>query len=109
MKSSIPKSPRAANTNAAISLNLPVARRTYSSIELEPGHDRLMRRPEVQRVTGLSRSSQYRLIAEGDFPSPIRLSANTVGWLASEVDAWVARRVAASRNKAAGLPPGSQS
>lgn len=60
--------------------------------------DRFMRRPEVQRVTSLSRSSLYRLIAAGDFPAPIRLSANSVAWLASEVHAWVAQCVERSRN-----------
>lgn len=59
--------------------------------------DRFMRRPEVQRVTSLSRSSLYRLIAAGDFPAPIRLSANSVAWLASEVHAWVAQCVERSR------------
>lgn len=62
-----------------------------------PGHDRIMRRREVQRRTGLSRSSLYRLIASGSFPASIQLSANAVGWLEAEVSAWIAGRVAASR------------
>jgi prophage regulatory protein len=66
---------------------------------LDPHRDRLMRRPEVERATGLSRSSLYRLIAEGKFPSSIRLSEKSVAWLASEVDGWIAERVAASRNR----------
>ncbi|MFC5487703.1 helix-turn-helix transcriptional regulator [Dokdonella soli] len=60
-----------------------------------------MRRPEVQRATGLSRSSLYRLIAEKDFPPAIRLSMNTVAWLESEVNAWIGARIAASRTQAA--------
>lgn len=62
------------------------------------GHDRLLRRAEVQQVTGLSRTSLYRLVAAKDFPVQVRLSINTVAWLRSEVDAWIAGRVAASRN-----------
>lgn len=61
------------------------------------GHDRLLRRREVQETTGLSRTALYRLIAAKDFPAQVRLSTNTVGWLRSEVDVWIASRVAASR------------
>jgi prophage regulatory protein len=63
--------------------------------------DQLIRRLEVQRDTGLSRTALYRLIAGKDFPSQIHLSANSVAWLRSEVDAWIADRVTASRKPAA--------
>ena len=68
--------------------------------ELEPKFDRFMRRPEVQRTTGLSRSSLYRLIAKGEFPSSIRICTNSVAWLASEVAEWGAQRVAERDSKA---------
>lgn len=71
-------------------------KRRRTPIHLDPNCDRIMRRPEVQLTTGLSRAVLYRLIGRG-FPPPIRLSANTVGWLRSEVEAWIASRVAASR------------
>jgi len=61
-------------------------------------HDRFLRRADVQQVTGLSRTSLYRLVAAKDFPVQVRLSINTVAWLRSEVDAWIAGRVAASRS-----------
>jgi len=67
--------------------------------------DRIMRRREVQHSTGFSRSSLYRLIARKEFPPPIRLSKNAVGWLASEVEAWIVSRVAASRREGAGGNP----
>ena len=63
-------------------------------------HDRFLRRREVQHDTGLSRSALYRLIAAKEFPVQVRLSANTVAWLRSEVDAWIASRVAGSRQAA---------
>lgn len=78
---------------------------SVSSNAFDPCHDRLMRRREVQHVTGLSRSSLYRLIALDGFPSPIRLSENAVGWLATEISAWVAERVAATRNGGARPAP----
>ena len=42
---------------------------------------RVLRRPDVQRRTGLGRTAIYVLMAEGKFPAPIRLTAKAVGWL----------------------------
>jgi prophage regulatory protein len=42
----------------------------------------------------------YALLKEGQFPRPINLGARAVGWLESEIDAWIADRVQASRAKA---------
>jgi predicted DNA-binding transcriptional regulator AlpA len=36
---------------------------------------RFLRMPEVRRLTGLSRSSLYRLCAEKRFPAPVPLSS----------------------------------
>ena len=72
-------------------------KRRQATTQPAHGHDRLLRRREVQEATGLSRTALYRLIAAKDFPAQVRLSTNTVGWLRSEVDAWIASRVAASR------------
>lgn len=57
----------------------------------------VLRRRQVEARTGLGRSSLYALIAVGQFPTPIRLSANTVGWLEHEIDGWIAERTKASR------------
>jgi prophage regulatory protein len=57
----------------------------------------VLRRRQVETRTGLGRSSIYALIAEGQFPAPIRLSANTVGWLEHEIDAWISGRAKATR------------
>ncbi len=62
-----------------------------------PSTERLLRRPEVLRRTGLSRTSMYRLIQQGGFPSPVQLSAKSVAWPASAIDAWIASRIAAGR------------
>jgi prophage regulatory protein len=48
--------------------------------------------------TGLSRSTIYTLIKLGDFPQQIKLSPRTMGFLESEIDAWIAARVASSRD-----------
>lgn len=57
----------------------------------------VLRRRQVEARTGLGRSSLYALIAGGQFPTPIRLSANAVGWLEHEIDGWIAERTKASR------------
>jgi prophage regulatory protein len=53
---------------------------------------RFIRFKAVRDRTGLSRSTIWRLERRGDFPSHRRLSANAVGWLEPEIDAWVRSR-----------------
>lgn len=52
----------------------------------------ILRRPAVQQVTGLSRSSLYAMMSVGSFPKPIRLGVRAVGWAESEVSDWLERR-----------------
>ena len=61
---------------------------------------RVLRLPRVQARTGLARSTIYVRVADGSFPQPIRLGARAVGWIESEVDAWIRERIAASRGNA---------
>ena len=60
----------------------------------------ILRRDEVERATGLPRSTIYEKIAKGSFPKPIRLSERAVGWLETEIEAWQKARIA-QRNEAA--------
>lgn len=55
----------------------------------------IYRLPEVMASTGLSRSSIYAYIGNGAFPAPIKLGSRSSGWLKSEIDSWVAVRIAA--------------
>ena len=57
--------------------------------------DRFIRESEVKMMTGLSRTTRWRLERTGDFPKRRVLSPHSVGWLASEVDAWMQARIAA--------------
>lgn len=52
----------------------------------------LLTRPEVERITSLSRASIYRLMAEGAFPRPIRVGGRAVRWRASELADWLDSR-----------------
>lgn len=62
---------------------------------------RLLRRPEVQSLTGLPVSTLYDYLAAGTFPAPVKLSARSVAWKESEVRAWIDSRPAARNPKAA--------
>lgn len=53
----------------------------------------ILRRKQVEWLTGLSRSTMYHLIEEGAFPKPVNLGQRAVGWLESEVDVWLASRM----------------
>ncbi len=55
----------------------------------------LLRLPMVMRITGLARSTIYKLIAQNQFPAPIKLSKRAVAWLQSEIESWVSSRVRA--------------
>jgi prophage regulatory protein len=57
----------------------------------------ILRRKQVEHRTGLSRSTIYEKVGKGEFPAPIRLSAQSVGWLSHEIDEWIAQRIRASR------------
>lgn len=57
----------------------------------------ILRRPEVEGRTGLSRSTIYLKIAQGSFPRPVSLGPRAVGWVSAEIDAWIEQQVAASR------------
>jgi prophage regulatory protein len=51
-----------------------------------------IRLPLVLKKTGLSRMTIYRLENRGEFPKRKQLSPNSVGWLESEIDEWIATR-----------------
>ncbi len=54
--------------------------------------DRLIRLPEVERLTGLSRSTIYRLRKLGKFPEQVRIGARAVAWWLSEILAYIRSR-----------------
>lgn len=58
--------------------------------------DRLLRRGEVERLTGLSRSSIYAAMARDEFPKPFRLlGRRAVAWKYSSIQRWIAERTVA--------------
>ncbi len=62
-----------------------------------PNRMTILRRKQVQERTGLSRSTIYLRIAQGNFPKAVSLGARAVGWVESEIDEWLNSRVELSR------------
>lgn len=58
-------------------------------------HDRLLRLPEVQRLTGLGRSVIYQQMRDGLFPRSIKVGPRAASWSEASVQAWIQQRLAA--------------
>ena len=58
----------------------------------------ILRLPAVKDRTGLSRSTIYLRISHNLFPKPVSLGGRAVGWISSEIDAWLQEQIEASRN-----------
>ncbi len=58
---------------------------------------RLIRLPEVLRLTGLSRSTLYRKIHSSQFPQPVQLGPRSVAWRVSDILAWIENRPLVSK------------
>lgn len=51
-----------------------------------------VRMAAVVRMTGLGRSTIYRLMGENKFPSPVRLAKRAVAWRRVDLEMWSAGR-----------------
>lgn len=51
-----------------------------------------VRMAAVVRMTGLGRSTIYRLMAEDKFPTPVRLARRAVAWRRADLEQWGAGR-----------------
>lgn len=52
----------------------------------------LTRLSTVIKLTDLGRSTIYRWIAEGAFPSPVRLGPRTIAWRWADLELWMQSR-----------------
>ena len=50
---------------------------------------RIIRRPELREITGLSDATVDRREAAGEFPRRRRIGVQSVGWLSDEVEQWM--------------------
>lgn len=58
---------------------------------------RLLRLPEVQRLTGLRRSAIYQQMQCGTFPRSVKVDPRAVTWSQAAVQVWIAQRLAGER------------
>ena len=54
----------------------------------------IIRLPEVIAKTGLSRSTIYFQISNGDFPRGVPIGEHARGWLNHEIEKWIEQKVA---------------
>ena len=66
-------------------------------------HDRIIRRPELRGLTGLSASTVIRMERVGKFPQRVELSPMAVGWRWSDVQTWIATREKVQPDETKGL------
>jgi len=59
--------------------------------------ERIIRKPEVLMRVGLSDPSIYRREKLGLFPKRLELGRGTVGWLESEIEAWIQEKADARK------------
>ncbi len=55
-------------------------------------NDAIKRLPAVKEFTGLGKTSIYDGVATGTFPAPVKISVRAVGWLESDLIAWLETR-----------------
>jgi prophage regulatory protein len=49
----------------------------------------IMRRKDLEKRLGISRSSIYLMMSEGRFPKTIKLGRRAVGWRADDIQTWL--------------------
>lgn len=62
---------------------------------------RILKLPEVERLTGKSKTSIYEGVQAGTFPKPIPLGSRAIGFLEDELIAWQEKQIAARDAKSA--------
>jgi prophage regulatory protein len=63
-------------------------------------HERFLRWPQVRDRVPLSKSTIHRKVKSGEFPQPRQLGKRSIGWVESEVTAWIAAQLASSESPA---------
>lgn len=46
----------------------------------------------LAKVGKRSRNTLHDWVAKQDFPKPVQLGGNSIGWIEAEVDEWIAKR-----------------
>jgi prophage regulatory protein len=59
---------------------------------------KILRRPEVEKIVGLSRSTLYAMMAENTFPKPIKLGKRAIGWPDNVIAGWIDERTSGDKS-----------
>jgi prophage regulatory protein len=59
---------------------------------------KMLRLLAVKEKTGLSRSTIYAMIKDGNFPKNFILNARAVGWLDSDIQNWIESKTNANQS-----------
>lgn len=78
--------PRLAAHLATLSLPAPVAQVMPAESSVT---STVITMKQVQKLTGLGRSTIWRLVSDRRFPAKVKLSSGRVGWIESEVLQWI--------------------
>ncbi|WP_144156331.1 helix-turn-helix transcriptional regulator [Paraburkholderia sp. BCC1885] len=65
----------------------------------------ILRRKQVERETGLSRSSIYRRMHAGTFPIPVQLGLRSVGWRVADIEQFLSDPMSYRAPQGASSPP----
>ena len=60
-------------------------------------NSKILRKQATIEKTGLSRSTIYLMMKSGTFPKNVQLGARAVGWLESDIQAWIDSRITANQ------------
>jgi len=76
-----------------------------------PEPEKILRMRTVLERTGLSRSTLYRKMRDGTFPSQVRLSEHCCGWRESAITRWIADPMSYREDQVGHMPasPGVRS
>jgi len=55
-------------------------------------NDRIILEKERKQMTGISRTTAWRMEQKGKFPKRRQVSDGLVGWLESEINEWISSR-----------------
>jgi prophage regulatory protein len=57
---------------------------------------RILSTPEVLKILGISKPTLYRAMERGDFPRPIKITQNRVGWPDGIIREWQEKKIKAA-------------
>jgi len=57
--------------------------------DLPESYFELLRRLQVQKKTGLSKSGIYSKLKNKSFPKPVKIGERAVAWRKSDIDGWI--------------------